>query len=513
MVRRALAVSWLFASVLLCFASPAAAGDRFEPVREMARRAVEAGEVPSVAVAVVEGGEVVWEEAFGWADREDGVPASPHTLYSLASVSKPLTATGLMVLVARGLVDLDRPIEEYLGGTRLISAAGSPAEPTVRQVATHTAGLPFHHQFFPEDEGLPPPMEETLRRFGILVSPPGERFEYSNLGYGILGHLVGRIGARGLPRALEEDVFRPLGLAHTAVVIDPGEPGEAVQRARRYGRDGTPLPFYDSDHRGSSALWACIHDLARFAQLHLGTPAEDQRPILSRSAIEEMQRPHAPSDELGRSYGLGWVVTRRGQQRMVLHTGGMSGATAYLALIPSRGLALAAVANARSELPLEIGRELLDRLAPVLPESSRGVSGLSGGGAELAPERGSARAPRRWRGTWRGTVRLPDGSLQALTLEIGQKSIQASLDGRTLTVHGARYRGAGLRDLRALGRARLEDGEETLRLFVLSLTHRGDRLTGGLTALSQDRHGLPRALTHLVQAERARRASPESRPG
>lgn len=97
------------------------AGDVFAVVRDHLAAAVAVGAVPSLAIAVARGDDILWEEAFGWADRERGLRATPDTPFALASMSKPLTATGLMVLVERGLVDLDRPINDYLGETKVHS--------------------------------------------------------------------------------------------------------------------------------------------------------------------------------------------------------------------------------------------------------------------------------------------------------------------------------------------------------------------------------------------------------
>ena len=85
---------------------------------EIEKILVEEG-IPSIAVAVAIGGNIVWVEGFGWADREARRPATAHTPYSLASISKPMTATGLMVLVERGEIDLDAPVNDYLGDAKL----------------------------------------------------------------------------------------------------------------------------------------------------------------------------------------------------------------------------------------------------------------------------------------------------------------------------------------------------------------------------------------------------------
>ena len=87
---------------------------QFEEIAASIRSDLVAHSLPSLAVAVARGGKVLWEQGFGWADREARRLATEHTSYSLASISKPITATGLAVLVERGLVDLDAPIDNYL---------------------------------------------------------------------------------------------------------------------------------------------------------------------------------------------------------------------------------------------------------------------------------------------------------------------------------------------------------------------------------------------------------------
>ena len=82
----------------------------FETIRANILERVESGEIPSMAVAVSQRGEIIWEEAFGWADRESGIPATPETVYPLGSLSKSITATGIMILVERGVIGLDDPV-------------------------------------------------------------------------------------------------------------------------------------------------------------------------------------------------------------------------------------------------------------------------------------------------------------------------------------------------------------------------------------------------------------------
>ena len=279
--------------------------DQFDGVRASIRRKIADQATPSIAVAVARGGEIIWEEGFGWADRERRVPSDPHILYSLASISKPITATALMILVERGKVDLDKPINDYLGEAKLRGRAGDASLATVRRVANHTSGLPLHYQFFYEDEPYRAPQrDETIRRYGNLITPPGERYLYSNLGYGVLDHVISRVSGKAYADFVREEVLLPLGMRRSAV----GLPDALRQyQAVRYGTDGLPIPFYDFDHPGGSAVYASAHDLVRFGMFHLKNHLAGQKRILKDSSIDEMQRPTARVAALA-EYGVGWAI-------------------------------------------------------------------------------------------------------------------------------------------------------------------------------------------------------------
>jgi CubicO group peptidase (beta-lactamase class C family) len=168
-----LALGVILASVQACGQDTPAVtlrGDRFDPVRSLIAETIREHGLASVAIAAAQDGEIVWEEAFGWADEENQIAATPNSIYALASISKSFTATGLMVLVERGLIDLDRPVNDYLGDAKLVSHVGDPAEATVRRVLLHTAGLPLHYNIFFEGELVrPPEQDESIRRYGMIV--------------------------------------------------------------------------------------------------------------------------------------------------------------------------------------------------------------------------------------------------------------------------------------------------------------------------------------------------------
>src|SRR5262249_45660428 len=111
----------------------------FSEARKRAREAIVEAAAPSIAVVVVRKGRIIWEEGFGWADRERRIPATEHTIYYTASVTKTFTTTALMMLHEQRRIEWDRPVNDYLGSAKLSSPGWDPAGATVRRVATHTA--------------------------------------------------------------------------------------------------------------------------------------------------------------------------------------------------------------------------------------------------------------------------------------------------------------------------------------------------------------------------------------
>ncbi len=382
-----------------------ARADRFDPVRTVIRQVMDSAAIPGLGVALAQNGRIVWEEGFGWADRERMIPPTQHTMFSLASISKPFTATGLMRLVEGGKVDLDAPANRYLGAGKLTGLAGDAEQATVRRVMSHTAGLPLHYRFYYAGDGYAePPMDLTIARYGILVYPPGQFYQYSNLGYGIVDQIIERVSGVPYRDYMRTRVFLPLGLTRTSVHLDPGLEPYAAQR---YDSQLKPLPSYDFDHDGGSAVYASAHDLVRFGMFHLKEHLPDQQRILADSTLDLMHRSITPPGA-GTEYGLGWFLVNDMGWRRLTHTGGMPGVSTVLALYPAERVAVVVLAN-KAAAP--VGRIAQEILSVVMPKAYSDSLKVRRAQPRRLQEQTRFTPPAELVGEWKGTVRTWQSTL------------------------------------------------------------------------------------------------------
>jgi CubicO group peptidase (beta-lactamase class C family) len=363
----------------------------------------------SVSVAVAHRDTVVFAEAFGLADITGGRPATSETAYLLASLTKPVTAAAVAAAVTGGLLDLDEPIENYLGGLRL-ARHRDYAAPTVRQVLQHRAGLGTHYDFrYADSPAIMPTAREAIERYGTLYREPGSRFEYSNLGYGLLDLALRTATGRDPGEFTRDQVLGPLGL--TSYHLGPSYPGPGPA-ALRYAADGRQYPLCDTSHRGASLGWATAPDLAMFGLSQGGGAgiAGPAAPAVVRAAL--------PTDDPRLGYGLGWFVSASDRHPVLSHSGSMGGVANMLLVVPGRELSVCVLTNqtgtaARSAI---VGRVMTE----LMPDFAL---------ASLPPAVGAERAMTIQPGTWAGRIHSYAGPVPLVLRILPDARAQIRLDG------------------------------------------------------------------------------------
>lgn len=478
----------------------------FEPVRQHILERIRSGSSPSVAVAVARNGVILWEEGFGFEDPARTRPATAHSLYNIASITKPITATAVLKLVEGGAVSLDAPIDRYLGETKLTHFPGDPVGPTVRQVLMHRSGLPDHWEVWDMDQlATRPPFDETIRRYGFGAWPAGTHYQYSNLGYGVLGDVIHRVSGRSYADYLRSVVFQPLKMRDARV----GAPEHAFPGlAEPFDRSGRPIPMSESDTIASGSVFDSVHDLALFGNYHLGYPKTGRATILTDADVRLMHE-SAQTTTGSEKYGLGWTVNDDILgYRFVFHGGASPGYDTSLALIPSEGLVIAVMTNSNgSDVTQAVTREILMQLLPPFRARVEALSQAAGhpssapASAPLAPT-----TPQPLVGRWTGTVRTYTGDVP-LTVWCDPNGTARMQIGSALPVliDEPDFRGGdGLGGL-AVGDIGTADAARYTYDLQLDLVRDGDRLYGVLGTVQKRGDRLRRRyaeLGHFVSLKR-----------
>jgi CubicO group peptidase (beta-lactamase class C family) len=298
-----------------------------------------AGRATGVSISVAEKGVIVWEGGFGFARRETARQATAHTPFSLASITKTFTAAAVMRLVQAGKLELDAPIDRYLRSPLPRSRFEAQAV-TLRLLGGHAAGLPTLFEMF-DQTCVPPTTADLIRDYGELAYPAGERYEYANLGYSLLGTAVSRATGQEFSASLKDLIIRPMGLRNTFFDTDPARMRGA---AGRYDENDRDIPFYTTATPPSGELYASAHDLSIFAANMMGIRSEGRAPLLGREALDAVFSPVFTSRTKAFTT-FGWSGRDVRGERMIVKTGGQPGVAARLTLLPSRKISIAVIAN------------------------------------------------------------------------------------------------------------------------------------------------------------------------
>jgi CubicO group peptidase (beta-lactamase class C family) len=349
------------------------------------------GPAPGIAYGLVAGGELVHERGLGTLSAGEARPPDANSVFRIASMTKSFTAAAITMLRDEGRLALDEPVATYvpdLAGLRG-PTRDSPAL-TVRHLLTHTGGFATDDPWGDRQQGL------DLERFGELLRAgptfafaPGTRFEYSNLGYGILGRVVTNVAAVEYGDFVRDRLLRPLGMMSTGYLA--GEvPPERLARGH-VKRDGAwidePIDGYGA-LAAMGGIFTSVRDLARWVGFFLDAypPRDDDEGDwpLSRASRREMQLPHStwPPDvtferitsepnvgSMAYGYGL-TALMDLGIGTVVAHGGGYPGFGSNMRWHPASGLGVVALGNARY---VNMGLPARDALrALVRGEPSRG---------------------------------------------------------------------------------------------------------------------------------------------
>src|SRR5262245_48347803 len=246
-------------------------------------------EIPGLAIGVVESNRLVYAHALGV--KHLGRPSEPLTtrsLFHMASITKPFVGTAIMQLVERGSVNLDAPVVKYLPYFRLADERYDQI--TVHQMVTHTSGMPDVDDYEwdkPQyDDGA---LERYVRSLTDqkLVFSPGERFQYSNMAYEVLGDVVAKVSGMSFEDYVQKNILEPLAMNDSTLLVKETDP-TLMTWGHELDANGKPFASavypYNRPHTPSSDLHSNVRDMSRWAIANL----DNGQGILSPSTHEQM---------------------------------------------------------------------------------------------------------------------------------------------------------------------------------------------------------------------------------
>jgi CubicO group peptidase (beta-lactamase class C family) len=391
----------------------------FSAIRKQLLDHVGGDDVPGMAVAVSQNGRIIWEEGFGWADRERQVPAGADTPFYIASVTKPITATAILHLAENRKLQLDAPVNEYLGAVKVHSPEWDASLASVRRLLSHTSGLTTFSRWCRSAAEPACDIEQEIEHYGVLVWAPGEVFDYSNLGFGILGNVVARASDESLDSYLQSAIFQPLKMHDCAIELRGAAANSAAAQYDQKTRSRSPARV--SGHEGASGLHCSAHDLLLFGMFQLKEHLAPGSPLTT----EDIDMMHGPQPATQGQYGLGWWLREQGGIKIVSAEGGTSTAYALLELIPAKDIAIVVVANSYSQRVSDLKHQIVSVLAPELPSET-----ASSTVALKLP------VPRELAGQWRGTILTYKGPIN-VALDVGRDGGAVARFGKTRRSHGS----------------------------------------------------------------------------
>jgi CubicO group peptidase (beta-lactamase class C family) len=315
-------------------------------VEVAARQAMATSTAPGLAVALVHHGQLAWAKGYGLADRATRKPVTAATRFQAASLSKPVTAWGVLRLVEQGRIGLDEPV---IGHLRRWHPPPSPFDTggiTVRRLLSHTAGLSVHGYTGQTPEEPLPSIAASLSgeagaSFPVeLLEAPGRRWLYSGGGYCVLQLLVEELTGRPFAAFMRTQVLGPLGMTASSFRWR-----RTAATARPHDRMGACSPDFAFTEQAAAGLVTTAADLARFVAAALPGPRGEPpgRGVLRPAGVRlALSAAPATDGRWGLGYGLGLLP---GGDLLAYHEGANHGWRAGLALLPDRRAGIVVLAN------------------------------------------------------------------------------------------------------------------------------------------------------------------------
>lgn len=312
-------------------------------------------DIPGVSMALVHKGRPVWSKAYGYADLQQKRPMTVDAICRVESISKSVTAWGVMRLVEQGFIDLDAPAQTYLPDFRLPQSEPSGQQITVRRLLSGNAGLPLGTigksvEYAPQSPM--PTLPDFLKIEVRLLNEPGAGFMYSNVGFNLLELLIEEVTGQDFAEFMAQEVLAPLGMNFSSFAWQ-----EQFQSAipNGYELNGAVVPPYVYPAKASGGLFATAKDIACFVSAGM-TRSQIDHNVLMKESIAQIHTPQVKIPGLfgfvADHYGFGhFIETLADGRTAVWHGGQGHGWMTHFHAIPESGDGIVILTNSQRSWP------------------------------------------------------------------------------------------------------------------------------------------------------------------
>jgi CubicO group peptidase (beta-lactamase class C family) len=314
-----------------------------------------------LVVALIEGSD---SRVLGYGRRalDNEQPPDGDTVFELASAGKTFTTTVLADMHLKGELNWDEPLQAFLPeNVRVPQHSGRDV--TLLDLATQTSALPRMPPNFQPGDPLNPYAAYTVEEMhaGVsqssLAARPGTQYEYSNFGFGLLGHALERKAGKSYEALVIERLCDPLGMDSTRMTLD-----ESLRARLAIPHDGGQpvLVWEDTTMAGAGSFLSTANDMVKYVQAHWPAGDGSDRPLAR--IVAETTRKRRPADVASRSMGLGWHVDSENALDILWHNGGAGGSCSYVAFLMAPRVGVVVLSNSSNSVD-EVGRRAMYLLA------------------------------------------------------------------------------------------------------------------------------------------------------
>ena len=340
---------------------------------DLAEQAMKQWKVPGVAIAVVQDGKVIYAKGYGYRDLEKKLPVTTGTLFPIGSISKSFTALTFAILKDEGKADWDQPVRTYLPEFAMNDVVATERA-TPRDLFSHRTGLPRHDLVWYSSDFT---REDMVSRLRYLKPNKSFRsaYQYNNLTIMTMGYLEGKLTGLGWEGAIQQRIFKPLGMTHSNLSVEEIEKTDDHALPYELKKDiVTKVPYHNIDAIGpAGSINSSVEDMSHYLTFQLGDGKYGDQRIVSESNLREMHSPQTAIPDpppafslpgLGHfSYGLAWVVTSYRGHNLVWHNGGIDGFYALLSMLPDDHMGVVVLTNLpHGQTPEVLAYNVYDRL-------------------------------------------------------------------------------------------------------------------------------------------------------